>query len=101
LAGASFPSDKAARDLTGSVEPFFIINGITLVLCLPWIIFLLLNYKGQPIVDKAFIEEIGTLKEIIWGLLNDWVPLAPLTIISILLLFLFLSLVYDLQSLKN
>ena len=68
---------------------FFILNGITLLLCLPWMIFLLLNYKGQPVVDRVFVEAFGSLKDIIWGLLNDWVPLAPLTIVSVLLLVLF------------
>jgi hypothetical protein len=67
----------------------FILNGITLLVCLPWIIFLFLNYQGQPIVDKLFIEELGSLRDIIGGVLNDWVPFAPLTIISLLLLILF------------
>ena len=71
------------------LSSFFILNGITLLLCLPWIIFLFLNYKGQPIVDKVFIEELGSLRDILWGILNDWVPFAPLTILSVLLLILF------------
>jgi uncharacterized membrane protein len=71
------------------LSSFFILNGITLLICLPWIIFLFLNYQGQPIADKVFIEELGSLRDIIWGILNDWVPFAPLTIISVLLLILF------------
>ena len=68
---------------------FFILNGITLLLCLPWIIFLFLNYKGQPVADRVFIEELGSLRDIIGGIFNDWVPFAPLTIISVILLILF------------
>ena len=71
------------------LSSFFMLNGITLLICLPWIIFLFLNYQGQPIADKVFIEELGSLRNIIWGILNDWVPFAPLTIISVLLLVLF------------
>jgi len=71
------------------LSSFFILNGITLLICLPWIIFLFLNYQGQPIADKVFIEELGSLGDIIWGILNDWVPFAPLTIVSVLLLILF------------
>jgi hypothetical protein len=70
------------------VASFLILNGTTLLLCAPWIIFLLLNYKGQSIVDKVFIEEFGSLWNIMSGIFNDWVPFAPLTIISITLLSL-------------
>jgi len=68
---------------------FLILNGTTLLLCAPWIIFLILNYKGQPIADKVFIEEFGSLWNIIRGIFNDWVPFAPLTVISMILLILF------------
>jgi uncharacterized membrane protein len=71
------------------ISSFLILNITTLLLCAPWIIFLVLNYKGQPVVDRVFIENLGSLKQIVLNLLNDWVPGAPLTVISILLLSLF------------
>jgi hypothetical protein len=72
-----------------NISSFLILNVVTLLLCSPWIIFLILNYKGQPVVDRIFIENLGSLKQIVLNILNDWVPVAPLTVISILLLFLF------------
>jgi hypothetical protein len=71
------------------ISSFLILNIITLLLCAPWIIFLVLNYKGQSVVDPIFIEHLGSLKQIVLNIFNDWVPGAPLTVISILALFLF------------
>jgi hypothetical protein len=68
---------------------FLILNGITLLLCVPWIFFIIHNYRGQPFMDPLTIQDIGSL----WGLLqvisNDWTPYLPLTIISTILLILF------------
>lgn len=72
-----------------NISSFLVLNIITLLLCAPWILFLILNYKGQPVVDRIFIENLGSLKQIVLNILNDWVPTAPLTVISILVLFLF------------
>jgi uncharacterized membrane protein len=71
------------------ISSFLTLNVIVLLLCAPWIIFLILNYKGQPVIGRVFIENLGSLKQIVLNILNDWVPAAPLTVISILLLFLF------------
>jgi len=68
---------------------FLKLNGTTLLFCAPWIIFLILNYKGQRILNKVFIEDFGSLWNILMGVFNDWVPFMPLTIISIMLLILF------------
>jgi uncharacterized membrane protein len=43
-----------------TISSFLILNGITLLLCLPWILFLILNYKGQPIMDPLTIQDIGS-----------------------------------------
>src|SRR5208337_1868069 len=40
------PSEEAQRPTLSS---FLILNGLILVFCLPWIIFLAVNYKGQTI----------------------------------------------------
>jgi len=71
-----------------NLSSFLILNGIVFLLCVPWIIFIAINYRGQPILDDAFRVEVGSLWDIIWGIFNDWVPFVPLTIISIILLFL-------------
>jgi hypothetical protein len=72
-----------------NLKSFLILNSLTLLLCAPWIIFLILNYKGQPIADKVFLGDFGSLGNILLGLFNDWVPLAPLTFITIILILLF------------
>jgi 4-amino-4-deoxy-L-arabinose transferase-like glycosyltransferase len=65
---------------------FLILNGITLLLCIPWIFYIVLNYKGQPIMDPLTLQDIGSLRDIIQGILNDWVPYMPLTIAALILL---------------
>ncbi len=72
-----------------TISSFLILNGITLLLCLPWILFLILNYKGQPIMDPLTIQNIGSFSNIMYGILNDWVPHTPLTIASLILLIFF------------
>ena len=69
--------------------PFLILNGIIFILCLPWLLFVVLNYHGQPVMDPFTLQDIGSFSAIIHGILNDWVPHLPLMIISTLLLILF------------
>ncbi len=66
-----------------------ILNGTFLLLCLPWILLILLNYKGQPFMDPLTVQDIGSFFSVISGVLNDWVPQTPLTIISLCLLVIF------------
>jgi uncharacterized membrane protein len=74
------------------VTSFLILNGIIFLLCAPWILFLMLNYKGQPIANTYFVEDFGSLWNILLGTFNDWVPFAPLTMVTLVLLILFLFL---------
>lgn len=67
---------------------FLLLNGLTLLLCLPWIFFIAVHYQNPPMMDRMFIEEIGSLWRIISGILNDWVPFLPLMIVSLILLCL-------------
>ena len=69
---------------------FLISNTILFLLCIPWILFLALNYRG-PIMPYPFeLKFLPSFWGILSGVLNDWVPYAPLTIVSvILLIFLF------------
>ncbi len=66
-----------------------LLNGLTLLLCAPWILFLLLNYKGQVTTELTFVQDFSPLRSILLGILNDWLSNKPLAIISILLLILF------------
>jgi hypothetical protein len=79
-------------DKKPGVTSFLILNAIILLLCAPWILFLILNYKGQPITNTFFVEDFGSLWNIFLGIFNDWVPFAPLTAMTMVLLVLFLLL---------
>ena len=68
---------------------FLMLNGLILLFCLPWIVFVTINYNGQPIMDPLRLESPGSFGYILYGVLHDWVPFAPLTIASVLLLILF------------
>jgi hypothetical protein len=74
---------------TPSFSSFLTQTAFTLLLILPWIIFLLSNYKGQAIVDPTHTEGAGSLSSLLHGILHDWVPFTPLIIISTALLLLF------------
>ena len=67
---------------------FFILNGLILLLCIPWIIFLAFNYKSQS-MDLQSPQDPASLWSIIHVILNDWVPHAPLMMVSVALLILF------------
>jgi hypothetical protein len=66
---------------------FFILNSILLLLCIPWILFLALNYLGQAMVHPYELKVILSFWGILSNVLNDWVPYSPLTIVSVILLF--------------
>ncbi len=69
---------------------FFLLNGLVLLLCLPWIFFIVLNYKGQPFITESFrTHDLGSLWNTLYGVLHDWVPHTPLIIVSAILLILF------------
>jgi len=72
-----------------TLSSFLILNGLILLFCLPWIIFVVINYRGQAIMDPLHTESPGSLLYIIYGVIQDWVPHAPLMIVSVILLILF------------
>jgi hypothetical protein len=80
-----------ARDdyKTPALSSFAILNGIIFFLCLPWLLFVLLNYHGQPVIDPFASQELGSFSAMVYGILNDWVPHLPLMTVSIILLILF------------
>jgi len=79
------PTEEVKRPTLSS---FFILNGLILLFCLPWILFVALHYKGQTIMDPLHTESPGSFGYILYGILSDWVPHAPLMIVSVLLLIL-------------
>jgi hypothetical protein len=70
------------------LSSFLILNGVVLFLCLPWIIFLATNYKGDRPIDLFYNEGTGSFLFILSGVFHDWVPYVPLTIASVFLLIL-------------
>ena len=80
------PSEGAKKPIVSS---FLTLNGLILFFCLPWIIFLAANYGGQPEMDPLHTESPGSFGYILYGVLHDWVPHAPLMIVSVILLILF------------
>jgi uncharacterized membrane protein len=77
------------NDSKPAFSSFLILAGSTLLLCLPWISFVLLNYQGGTIMDPFHTEDPGPLWQIMYGIFHDWVPHLPLTVTSIILLILF------------
>ncbi len=71
-----------------TLHSFLILNGLILIFCLPWITFSAMNYKGQPIMDPSHTESPGSFWFIMYGILHDWVPHAPLMVASVILLIL-------------
>jgi len=80
------PREEAKKPTLSS---FLTLNGLILIFCLPWIIFLITNYKGQTIMAPFHTESPGSFGYILYGVLHDWVPHTPLMIASTILFILF------------
>jgi len=74
---------------TPRISSILAINLLTLLLLLPWFLFLLFNYPGKNITDPYDPRFLLSLKDIVYGLIHDWTPHLPLMIISATLLLLF------------
>jgi hypothetical protein len=79
-----FPGKKADF----RIRSFLVLNGSLLLMCLPWVSFLLLNYHGQTVADLRNVPVPLNLWKLIEGIFHDWVPYAPLSLISAVLLLL-------------
>jgi hypothetical protein len=66
-----------------------ILNGLIILICIPWVTFLALNYKGQSVVDLRNIQDPVSFWSMMHGIFHDWVPYAPLMITSMMLLILY------------
>ncbi len=67
---------------------FLIFNGVILLLCLPWILLVLLNYHGQSLMPPYQARVPISFGRILYGMFQDWVPHLPLLIPSVVLLVL-------------
>jgi uncharacterized membrane protein len=67
---------------------FLIFNGLILILCSPWFIFLILNYHSQSVMNPLEPKYAISFWNMLYGVFHDWTPHAPLMIISITLLIL-------------
>jgi hypothetical protein len=68
---------------------FLILNGLILLFCLPWIIFVAIHYKDQMMMDPFGGVPTGSFLHIISNVIHDWVPQTPLMIVSVILLITF------------
>jgi hypothetical protein len=71
------------------LSAFFLLNGLTFLLCLPWILFIVLNYHSQPITVPFEPKSVLSFWGILYGILHDWLVHLPLVVISVILLILF------------
>ena len=72
-----------------AISSFLILNGLIILLCIPWVLFVSLNYIGQPVMDPYQARVSISFVGILYGILHDWVPHFPLIITSVILLILF------------
>ena len=70
------------------LSPFLVLNGLILLFCLPWVLFILFNYKGQSLMHPLHKEAPESFMDILYNLFHDWVPYPPLMIISSIFLIL-------------
>jgi uncharacterized membrane protein len=75
-------------DKKSCFSSLLIFNGLIFLFCLPWFLFIGLNYKGQPLMDSFQAKFLISFWEILYGVLHDWVPHIPLMIVSVILLIL-------------
>jgi hypothetical protein len=67
------------------INSFLILNGLIILFCIPWVVFLTLHYKGQSVAYLRTIQDPVSFWNILYGIFHDWVPYAPLIIVSITL----------------
>jgi hypothetical protein len=78
------------KDKKPGLSSFLTLNGLIFLFCLPWIIFLVSNYKSQALFEiLRYTKDIISLRSSLYGILHDWVPYTPLMITSVILLILF------------
>jgi hypothetical protein len=71
------------------ISSFLILNGITLLIILPWLVFIGLHYQGKPLMDPIHMDAPGSFLKVLYGVLGDWAVYPPLLFLSVILLILF------------
>ena len=67
---------------------FLVLNALIFLFCLPWVLFIALNYTGPPTMDPYQPKAPLIFGDILYGVLHDWAPYLPLLIVSVILLIL-------------
>ncbi len=81
------PPPPAAGPKRKYLSSALMLNSIVLSLCLPWVLFLGIHYEGQPIMEDPLQDKFPvSFLSIIYGILHDWVPHAPLLVATVILL---------------
>jgi hypothetical protein len=81
------PSEESTKP---TLSNGVILNSFILLFCLPWILFLGVNYKGQLMGEELrFTKDINSFWSLVYGILHDWAPYAPLMLASVTLLVIF------------
>ena len=83
-----FYETKEQRKLS-LLSCFLLLNGLILLFCFPWIIFLGLHYKGELVADLRNVQYPLSFWNIFYGAFHDWVPYPPLMVSSAVILLLF------------
>jgi len=74
---------------SSSLSSPLILNGLIILLCLPWIAFLGFHYKGQAVSNLRNILDPLSFWSILYGVFQDWVPYAPLIVTSMVVFIFF------------
>lgn len=74
-----------------SFGSFLLFNGLILLFCAPWLLFLLFAFRGgNPLqwISNRFDQNPLSLWNMFYGVFHDWVTLAPLAVASIIIILL-------------
>ncbi len=71
-----------------SLVDILVLNGLTLLFCSPWLLFLAKHYGRQTFTDILTPQDIGSLPRLLFTILTDWVSPLPVTIVALFLLLL-------------
>ena len=71
------------------LSSFFLLNSITLLFILPWLVFIGLHYHGKPLMSPIEMDSPPSFLYMLYGVFHDWTGSPPFIILSVLLLTFF------------
>ena len=77
------PYNKSERPTLSSFLSF---NALIFFFCLPWVLFLALNYRGQPLIHHYEFKTFLSFWNIFYQVFSDWLPHSPLLIVTFLVI---------------